>query len=336
MKHPTQRDIARLAGVSRTTVSYVLSGRQDGQARISQATRERVLAIAEQLGYRPNAIARSLRLQRTHILTLIIPDIANPFYPALTRGFQDVTRPHGYQTVVLNTDNVPSQEREAIEAVLRQRSDGVLLVAFHLGAQEIGRLIDAGVAVVTLGHSRHPMADSVYADDKDGARKAVRYLLERGHRRIAHIAGRLDTPPGRSRYEGYRQALSEYGIPIDEALVMEGDFTRGCGRTCLRRLMDLPDPPTALFAANDIMAIDALLEAQDMGLSVPDDIAIVGFDDIPEATIVRPQLTTVPQHPYLMGQYAGTFVVERLAGGDDALPPRCQRIELELVVRDSA
>lgn len=337
MGHPTQEDIARLAGVSRTTVSYVLSDRQDERVRISQATRERVKAIAAQLGYQPNAIARSLRLQRTQTLALVIPDIANPFYPALTRGFQDGVAAEQYQTFIINTDNIAAQEERALSSIIHQRVDGAVLVVFHLAEEHIERLVRAGIAVVVLGFwIHHPAVDRLFSNDRGGAYKAVRYLVERGHRRIAHIAGPLDTPPARSRCEGYRQALVDSGIPVDEALICEGDFTRGSGRACLRRLMALPDRPTALFAANDIMAIDAMLEAQSMGLRIPDDLAVIGLDDIPEASLIRPSLTTIPQRPYQMGRRAAEMLLDRLRHPRDEFPARSEVIELELVVRESA
>ncbi|HWQ12836.1 MAG TPA: LacI family DNA-binding transcriptional regulator, partial [Roseiflexaceae bacterium] len=223
MTTPTQEDVARLAGVSRATVSYVINGRSGGKVRISEETRRRVQEAARQLGYQPDAAARSLRTGRTRLLAVMVPDLTNPFYPLLIRGAQAVVEEHDYEIVIYDTIDRPEHEQAFIDVMLRRRVDGVILVAFHLEAEDVARLTQAGVRVVAVGgRLRGAGVDTVATRERAAAIEAVRHLLARGHRRIAHLAGPQDTPPGRVRLQGYREALEAAGIGYDEALVRYG------------------------------------------------------------------------------------------------------------------
>lgn len=335
MKRPSSRDVARLAGVSQATVSYVINGREDGRLRVSPETRDRVLDAIRTLGYQPNAAARALRTQRTQLVALLTPDLANPFYPVLAQAIQDVLQVQNFELLISNSRGEAALERRFLDSVVRRGADGAIVVAWHLTPLAIDQVLGAGVAFVSVGSDfGHSGISIVASRDHRGAAQAVRYLARKGHRRIAHIAGDQSTPPGRLRLESYRTAITVAGMPLENDLIVYGDFTRGSARGPAQALLSRDDPPSAIFAANDTMAVDALLTAQELGYQVPDDVAIVGYDDTTEALLVRPQLTTVHQPVAQMGRAAAEILLERIE--QSALEPRRIILDTDLVVRGSA
>ncbi len=336
-KRPTQDDVARLAGVSRAVVSYVINGQTGGSVRISEETRQRVLRAVADLGYQPNATARSLRTQRTQLLAVMVPDLTNPFYPLLIRGAQRVAEDQNYQLLVYDTDDSEARERAFIETLLGRRVDGVILVAFRLQAQDVERLVRAGIAVVAIGGQlRAAGVDVLAVRERLAVRELMQHLLSRGHRRIAHLAGAQDTPPGRVRLRGYREALEEAGIAYDESIVAYGTFRPEGVSSLITGLFchQSSAHPTALFAANDTMAIEAIHTLTRHGWRVPRDVAVCGFDNIPEAEVVVPSLTTIDQDMQAMGRLAAELLFERLHRQG---PPEARHVNApyRLVVRDS-
>lgn len=334
-RRPTQADVARLANVSQVVVSAV----HNPASRISVAaeTRRRVLAAAEGLGYVPNPAARSLRTQRTMTIAGVIPDIGNPFYPAFQRGIQDVADRYGYDLLIANTDGVPEKERKAVRMLAQGRVDGIILSPLHLTPDDLRPATDAGVALVVFGALRDladARVDRLAVDNERAAHAAVTHLIDRGHTRIAMIAGAEDTPPRLERVRGYQRALADRAIPHDEILIRGGEFTQGGGRQTMRELLTLQPRPTAVFAANDLMAMGALVALREAGLRVPQEMAIVGFDDIPAAELVNPSLTTVAQFPHRLGSRAAELLFERLRG-DAPEFGRFEEMPFELVVRAS-
>ncbi len=334
-RRPTQSDVARLAGVSQAMISYVVN---DNVANtIPDATRRRIAAAIEELGYAPDRMARSLRTRKTLTIAVVIPDITNPFYPAFQRGIQDIADDHGYDLLTYNTDSSPAKEAKCLRWGQQGRVDGLVVVLFHQTATQLRDLLDLGVGVVRLESGKKEPGewplDNVYVDNDAAAHAAVTYLIERGHRRIGMIGGRRGPRPARAH--GYLKSLAEHGIPVDDTLVREGDFHEGGGRRAMQDLLSLATPPTAVFALNDLMAIGALHAIKDAGLRVPEDIAVVGFDDIPAAQFVSPALTTIAHHPRLLGNRAARMLFERLQG---SAPDhgRCEEMPYELVVRESA
>jgi len=333
-KKPTQMDVARLAAVSQPVVSYVLNN--DALAPVAAETRQRVLSAIEQLGYVPDRAARSLRTRKTFTIAGIIPDITNAFYPAFERGIQDVAESHGYDLIVYNTDGDAGKESRFSMSV-QGRVDGIVAVFFHLTANDLRPLLERHVAVVRLEATRQEIGplplDNLYVDNVAAARDAVAYLVGRGHRRIGMIAGHGG--PRQPRVRGYRQALTEHGIEIDTRLILETEFVESGGYEATRALLWISPRPTAIFAANDLLAMGALVALRDAGLGVPDDVAVVGFDDIPVARLTGPPLTTVAQFPQQLGRRAAELLFERLAG----LAPaggRREECPYELVIRESA
>lgn len=318
-------------------VSYVINNRSGGNVRISEETRRRVLEVVQRLGYQPNMAARSLRTRRTQLLAVMVPDLTNPFYPMLIRGAQAAAEREDYQILVCDTNDTAAREHAFIDAMLRRRVDGVILVAFHLETADVERLLQAGTQVAAIGGRPRPAGvDIVAPRERLAVHEVMQHLLARGHRRIAHLAGPPDTPPGRVRLQGYREALAEAGIPYDESLVLYGSFQRGGVAELVSSLFapGREERPTALFVANDVMAIEAMRTLGRLGWRIPEDVAVCGFDNIPEAEFVVPSLTTVDQEAQLIGERAVELLLERL-GNQAPAEARHVNIPYRLVIRES-
>jgi len=331
-QRPTQNDIARLAGVSQATVSQVLNNAMIGS--IPEETRRRVLEVIEQLGYVPDRAARSLRTKKTYTLAAVIPDITNPYYPTFIRGVQDVVESHGYDLVIYNTDGELQKEKKCLLSVRQNKVDGLIAVLFHLTAYDLAEL---GIPVVhlQLKPEAPPPVDVVYIDNAAAARDMVNYVIERGYHCIGMIAGEEDTPPRLGRISGYSQALAEHHIPLQEILIRGGQYHQEGGYQAMRELLNLSERPCAVFAANDLMALGALVAVREAGLRVPEDIAIVGFDDIPAAALVDPPLTTVTQFQDQIGRRAAEMLFHRILG---TAPEAMRAVEMpyQLIIRKSA
>ncbi|HEY8348087.1 MAG TPA: LacI family DNA-binding transcriptional regulator [Symbiobacteriaceae bacterium] len=307
----TIKDVAREAGVGLATVSRVLNN----SGPVSPETRERVLAAARALGYVPNLHARSLVSRATGTVGLIIPDITNPFFPAVTRGVEDAASQAGYTVFLCNTDNDPAKEETDVRKLRERCVDGIIFVGSQARRKRLERLLQDGIPVVVTDREVPDLdADSVLVDNNWGARAAVRHLIDLGHTRIAHAAGHRQTPTGQDRYAGYCAALEEAGLPVDESLVFWGEFTIESGIQAGQVLLGRSPRPTAVFAGNDLIALGVIRAAREAGLRVPEDLSVVGFDDIPLAALVSPPLTTVRQPAYEMGRLAMTMLLERMSG----------------------
>ncbi len=332
-RRPTQADVARLAGVSQTTVSHVLN---NNAIAVPPETRQRILDAVTELGYVPDSMARSLRTRKTYTIAGIIPDITNPFYPAFERGIQDIAEQHGYDLIMYNTDGNAEKERKCLRSVQQGRVDGIIAVLFHMTAKDLLPLLERTIAVVRLEavpKAAGPLPlDNLYVDNRAAAYTAVSYLLDRGHTRIGMIVG--ESGPGRMRLQGYERALADRHILYDERLVRTGGFTVIGGYEDAQALLALEPQPTAMFAANDLMAMGALIAIKAAGLRIPEDIAVIGIDNIPAAELVSPRLTTVALFQERLGQRAAEMVFERL---NDMAPAsgRCEEMPYKLIVRES-
>lgn len=308
-RRTTIAEVARLSGVSPTTVSHVITGNRPVAVR----TRERVEHMIDELGFRPNGLARSLRIHRSDTVALIIPDITNPFYPVFARGLHDAMSGR-YRTYICNTDAVRERELEFAADVTDRQVDGMVIVAFQIGAPDLLHILDLGMPVVSLGQSiDDPRVDVVLTDDEHGAFGATSHLILRGHTRVGMVRGAEGTDL--QRFVGYRRALEARDIPFDPELTAIGDWTRSGGSRAMRILLTLANPPTAVFSANDLMAIGGMDAAREAGLSLPRDLALVGYDDIEAAALVNPPLTTVVNPAYEAGRAAGRLLGDRLTEG---------------------
>lgn len=329
---PSIGRVAELAGVSATTVSHTLNGRRP----VSAATRKRVLDAIEELGYRPNVLARGLRTSRSQAIGLIIPDITNPFYPMLARGLQDILGPSGYHEIIANTDGDRDLERSALEQMIARQVDGIAFAVFHTHAEDLLPASDLGIPVVRLGGRLvQDGVDLVHSDDEGGAAEATRYLLDRGYGRVGFVCGPDAQGPAAERVAGYLGALAERGVTPDPDLIVHTRFSRAGGMAGTLRLLGLPRPPRAVICANDVMAIGALDAARQSRLEVPGDLAIMGFDDIEAATLVSPQLTTMANPARKIGQECGRLLLDRLSGTMTG-PPSETIVPARLVRRQSA
>lgn len=338
-RRPTQLDVARTANVSQAVVSYVLNDNQN--VSILPGTRQRVHAAIAELGYIPNTAARSLRSRKTHTIAAIIPDITNPYYPEFVRGVQDVARAGGYDVLAFNTDGDREIERSALNAARRGRVDGLIVTPFYLTIDDYLPLLEEGTPITLLselvdaGIPAHLPLDAVSVSGEASARAMVNYLIERGHSRIGMISGRLATPPREARVRGYRQALAEHGLSLEEVLIKGGDFSEEGGYEAMREILTIEPRPTAVFAANDLMAMGALLACREMGIVVPDEIALAGFDDIPAARLVHPALTTLNQHAHATGHRCAEILLTRIDGSYTGVVRR-EWLGFHLVPRASA
>jgi LacI family transcriptional regulator len=323
-------DVAARAGVSKTTVSHVLSGNRP----VAAATRERVLDAIEALGFRPDGIARSLRTRRSHMVALIVPNIGNPYYTVLARGLDRGIDGTEYRVVICNTEGRHEQELEYVVDMCDRRVDGIVLDSFTLSDASIREIAGSGVPVVWIGAEtlEHPGVDTVKADDEHGAYEATTHLMQRGRTRIGMIEG---TPgSGTPRNDGYRRALRDAGLEVNAALIRHGEWTRAGGARAAHAMLAADERPDAIFCANDLMAIGVLDVLRDDGCRVPEDVALAGFDDIEAAAMVTPPLTTVTNPAFETGRAAGELLATRMVGGYDG-EPRHLVLPCELVVRAS-
>jgi LacI family transcriptional regulator len=335
---PTQHDVARAAGVSQAVVSYVLNDVQS--VTILPETRARVQAAIAELGYVPNHTARSLRSRRTFTIAAIIPDITNPYYPELIRGIQDTARDRAYDVLAFNTDGDRAREWAALDAARRNRADGLIITPFFVTVDDLVPILSGGTPITLLTELRGNVPpdlplDATSISGADAARTVVSYLIARGHTRIGMISGQIATPPRESRVHGYQRALKEHHVPLEVNLIRGGDFTESGGYEAMRELLGLVPRPTAVFAANDLMAMGALIACREAGVTVPQEIALAGFDDIPAAKLVHPPLTTLNQHAHSTGRRAAELVFSRLDGTYSG-PARRERLGFDLVPRESA
>jgi LacI family transcriptional regulator len=328
----TMRDVAQQAGVSITTVSHVLNNTRP----VSEDLRLRVESAMTRLGYVPNRTARSLRTQRSYTIAAIIPDICNPFYPAFARGIQDSAEAKGYNLVLFNSDGDPAKEAACLRAAQHSHVDGIVGVFFHLRVRDLAPLLEAHLPIVRFLPARSSTGDlpldSLYLDNPAAAHSVVDFLVQRGHRHIAILTG--DAGPGDARLQGFQQGMAAHRLASD-AIIESRDFSETGGLAAVATLLTMQPRPTAVFAANDLLAIGLMQGVQAAGLRIPEDLAIVGFDDIPAARYVSPALTTVAQFQEHIGQRAAAMLLEHLQS-KSPLPGRCVELPYRVQVRSSA
>lgn len=328
-------DVARLAGVSQPTVSRVLN-QKDTTISISDETREKVMAAVEELGYRPNMNARGLRTQETKLVAVLLADITNSFYPHIARSIQEIAREEGFDVMIFNSDHVYENEKQFCDAVARRAVDGIIMVPIHLTEEDMRELHQqTGAPIVVLGqHVKHSQIDVVYADDEIAVYETTRWLIDnQGHTRLGFIGVPDLLPPGPRRRRGFFRAIEESNLEVAPEHLVMGDFTLEGGKVVGKQLAQLDSLPSALVIANDAMALGVILELQEAGICIPEDIAIVGYDNIPEATIIRPALTTIDQNSSLIGQELARLLFERIE--DSSLPARRVRLPNDLIIRAS-
>jgi LacI family transcriptional regulator len=307
----TLKELAARAGVHPATISRVANN--DPQLRISVATRERIQALLKETGYQPDPMARGLKTRRSFVLAMVIPDITNSLFAGIFRGLEEAAGERGFSVLLCNTDGDPKRERAHLEILQARRVAGVVLASSFLSDPSVRWLKAQGVPHVLVNRYSDTSHAFVGSDDVAGGRLATRHLIELGHRRIAHLSGATTTSTGRLRSRGYRAALAEAGLPFDAALEVVTGYLEDPATEAMDRLLDLADPPSAVFAGNDLVAAGALTAAQRRGLRVPGELAVVGYNDIPLAHRLRLTTVHVPMHEF--GRESFRILLQQVASG---------------------
>ena len=326
-KTVTIQDVAKTAGVSVSTVSRVLNGKVD----VASETQDRILSVIDDLGYTTNLAARSMRSHKKNLVGLIMPDIAYPFAIEVMKGVNRAIAESEFDLLVYTTGDVrksgrASHEQKYVSLLTNSISDGVILVAPVAGEFNIDAPI---VSIDPL--ASNPNYPAVHATNNHGSLEAMEYLLGLGHKRIGYISGRAELESASRRLKGYTEALEKAGIPVDEELIASGDYTTETGVTGTRQLLALANPPSAIFASNDQMAMGVFQVAEELGLQIPDDLSVVGFDNIMESRYMG--LTTVDQFISDMG-YVATQMLIRIINGVP-LDDQTYKMQTQLVIRTS-
>lgn len=292
-----------------------------------------MLRVIEELNYKPNRLASNLRRMSAKTIMVVLPDITNPFFAKIVQGFEDVAHERGYYVLLGDTGNRLSLEREFIELSRERAVDGLILATARIPNKEIQEVSEHVPLVLACEYVDGLDIPTVSIDNVGAARAATEFLIESGHRRVAHISGPMAVVLSRDRVKGYRQAVQLHDLELDDRLIQEGDFTVQSGYHNMLKLLSLDNPPTAVFAANDEMAVGAIKAAKSLGIRVPEDLSVIGFDDIPLAMLVEPELTTVHQPQYDIGRHAMRMLLDIVEGR----APRRRQVVLShrIVVRGS-
>ena len=328
----TLKELAVRARVHPSTISRVAN--HDPSLRIAQVTRQRIEALLRETEYRPNGVARGLKLRQTLVLAVVIPDITNPFFAALFRGVEDGASPRGYNVLLCNTDGSPERQRSHLLSLQSRRVDGVILASSFLKDPTVRWLRHQHIPYVLVNRFSDEDHDPfVGSDDLVGGRIATAHLVQLGHRRIGHLAGKPTVSTGVMRRRGYLAALVEGGLTPDPRLVVESGYSEEGGARAAERLLGLQDRPTAIFAVTDMTAVGAIGVARRLGLRIPEEVAIVGYNDIPLASRMVPALTTVHVPIHDFGSAAARLLLEQLETNE----PTRRRVVFnpELIVRGS-
>ena len=323
-------DVAARAGVSIATVSHVINESRYVSPELTQRVK---MAIAE-LNYHRNDIARALTGKRTKSIGLVISDISNPMLSTLVRGVENFLFANRYSVIVCNTDETQMKEDVYVDTLLGKKVDGLIIAPAGENDAAITKVVEKGIPVVLVDRLCCNLSvDAVLSENRRGAYAATQLLLENGHHRIGIILGIPSISTTQERLEGYRDALEEKGIPLQDELRVYGSSQIDGAKVAFHQLMSLESPPTAVFSTNNLMTLGVIIAASEHGFSCPEDLSVVGFDDFPWATAFEPQLTTVVQDPNLMGLTAAKILIENLEQGKNHR--QIVRLPTKLVVRNT-
>ncbi len=337
MAHPsnkiTRNDVAEHAGVSPSTVSYVVN---NGPRPVSAETRAKVLQAIEALGYRPNAVARNLRRQRTSTVGLILPDTSNTYFAEVAKGIESVAYDNDYTVVFCHSGYQLERELSYVDHLYSEQVAGIIIIPATSSLESLERLLKYHIPTVSLDRYIEGVdVPSIVAKNFEGGYLAGQHLISLGHTRIGCIARPVDLSHAQDRINGCLTALQEAGLPHKKSWIARGGYTMENGRKAMETLLGLEDPPTAVFCYNDMMAIGALKAAREMGFRVPEDISVVGFDDIAEASFTSPALTTINQAKFDMGQQGMKLLLSLINEQPMEALEIVSPLDVELVIRES-
>jgi DNA-binding LacI/PurR family transcriptional regulator len=328
------KDVANKAGVSTATVSRVL-GDFPG---VRDKTRKKVLEAISELNYEINAVARSLRQKKTNSIGIIVGNVLSQFYSVIAKSVEDTANKFGYHTILCNGDENSKKELEYLRILKSNRVDGIILTPTGKNSEYVQHLINSRTKVVLLDRLIKGVdCDAVLVDNTNGAYKAVKYLLDQGYKKIGIVDGYLDRTTGAERLKGYLQAIEEAGIAKDDNLIKIGNFKKESGKRLTRELLKQSNRPEAIFTTNIDMSMGALIAIKEMGLTIPDDIGIVCFDDSDWALILEPSITVVRQPVYQLGSTAAELLIKKIEDEEKKLDhkPAVVTLNTELIIRES-
>ena len=325
------KDVAKLAGVGVGTASRVLNN----HSSVSEETRQLVLDAMKKLNYQPNAIARSLKMNSTRTVGIMIPDISSAFYPEIVRGIEDIANRHQYNIILCNTDLEYEKEKNALNMLSEKKVDGILFISNTISEGTMEKFLTIDIPIVLISTKDfNNILPSVGIDNKKGAFTAVDYLCKLGHKNIAMISGFYEDPnSGMPRIQGYIEALETNGIEFKKELIKEGSFGYKSGYENMKKILESGNIPTAIFAASDIMAIGASRAILEKGLKIPEDISVIGFDGIEAAEFFYPSISTIVQPRYEMGAEAMSFLTKLMNNED--VENKQMLLDFKLVERES-
>lgn len=331
------KDVAEAAGVSTSTVSRVLNGK----SYVNEETRQRVLDAVKKINFRPNALAKSLKMGRSNTICLMVPAIENLMIPLIVRGVEDTARKSGFSVVLCNTDEDEAIEMAHIEMMKARQTDGFIICSAYGSEKGIHELHDQGFPLVLVNRFQPEdvgKIETICVDNYQAGYDATRYLIRTGHTRIAFAYGREELIFYRKRYQGYCDALKDAGLPYDESLVMRETNGAECFYQLTRKLMELPQPPDAIFASSDPKAFVIMHALHDLGKRIPEDVSVLGFDNVAMASMVEPPLSTMAQPFFEIGASAAKSVIHQIRYKEEngVLPPANSNImSYDLIIRRS-
>ncbi|MCG8485508.1 MAG: LacI family transcriptional regulator [Clostridia bacterium] len=314
MKATTIKDVAEKAGVSIATVSRVINNSK----QVSQQVRERVLKVIDEMEFKPNPVARSLVMKKSRLIGVVVPEISSYFFGEIMNGIEEIIRTHSYDILVCNSRGKHEQEIRYLDLFTGKQVEGIIFMSWKLENEVVDHIKEMDIPVIMINRNTSKLTvPSVSIDNYKAAYELTKYLLQKGHREIALIRNSIDVDAfGLEQYKGYKQALKDYDIDVDKNLVKYGDFSLDNSYNIVRGFVAANNMPTAIFATSDIMAIGAINALKDNGLSVPEDVSVVGFNDIRLASIYRPRLTVIHQPLFNIGTVAAKMIIDHIKGSE--------------------
>ncbi|REJ10327.1 LacI family DNA-binding transcriptional regulator [Halobacillus trueperi] len=326
---PKMSDVAKLAGVSTATVSRVLRNPDT----VTPSTKEKVLEAINQLNYQPNMLARHFRRTETNTILVLVPNISNTVFSEIVGGIEEEAAQNGYRVLLRNTNNQLENEYASIEHLKQRQVDGMIMLSPKLDEETLIEISHQYPIVLATAHLETPTIPFVSIDNVGSSEKATEHLIRLGHRWVAHISGPMYSLISRNRYEGYQNAMKKHGLNPEDKFVREGEFTYESGYEHMLDLLSQKEVPTAVYAASDDMAIGAINAANELGVKVPEDLAVVGFDNIKFASMFNPSLTTIAQPLHGMGQRSMELLLKKLNG--EAISQTEHVLPDKLIIRNS-
>lgn len=328
---PNIQDVAKHAGVSIATVSRVINN----QGGVRKKTEDKILKAIKDLGYIRNAAARTMKRNETKTIGVIVPDIKNPFFPLVMAGIEQKAREKGYFTILSSTNESPIIEEKIVKNFIERGVDGVIITTADENGDQLKLLQEKNIPTVAVDRSiKNIEVDTVLVDNIKGSYQAVQHLILQGHQKIAIICGPQGTTPGYERFVGYKNALEDHNISIDERLVIQGDFGESSGYLATKQLYELDARPTAILSSNNLMTIGCMKALEDLDWKLGREVSFIGFDDVDIATFLNPKLTVVSRPMYAVGEIAFMFLHDRI-NFKDTLPKRRYSLAPELLIRES-